>query len=499
MIPGIERLEKLKFCDAQTLTTPISIAHRGARAYALESTESAFRKAWELDADMWEIDVRMSSDNVCVVSHDDDTASLSPKSRSIAGSKWSELVGIVLNNGQTLITFDQVIELARDLGRSLYVEIKQPGCELDVWRLLEKHDFRKAIIGSFFPSVITSLREVGCDRPLSILVRVGEDPFGAAEITDADIIHLCWLNASESPDLLVTDELVEEARRRDLAIVLWHEERRAVLDRLEHRPVLAICSDRPETLKPYRRDKVRPVRIVCHRGANHFAPENTLEAARICYGQRFDFVELDARTSSDGELVVIHDETVDRTTNGSGRVADMTFGELKGLDAGSWFDPHFASERIPSLSEMLNLASKASGGLYIELKEAAPEKILNAVMAAGMLDRCFFGSENPQTMRQLRALSSEATLMARRRDFPSLEAAIEDCGSHIIEYDVTVDDLIEAKICRHLGVHTMIYDRTDQIAQLDALAAISPDYINLDRPDLFKRVVNAKTAPPTNQ
>ncbi len=83
------------------------------------------------------------------------------------------------------------------------------------------------------------------------------------------------------------------------------------------------------SVKPYNVDETRPIRIVGHRGANYFAPENTMEAARIAFGQQLDFVELDARTSSDGEIVVIHDATIDRTTNGSGRVADMTLAELR--------------------------------------------------------------------------------------------------------------------------------------------------------------------------
>ena len=246
------------------------------------------------------------------------------------------------------------------------------------------------------------------------------------------------------------------------------------------------------SVKPYNVDETRPIRIVGHRGANYFAPENTMEAARIAFGQQLDFVELDARTSSDGEIVVIHDATIDRITNGSGRVADMTLAELRGHDAGSWFDPHFYDQRIPLLGDMLNLALVAGGGLYIELKDSRPETVLATVVEAGMLDRCFFASENPQTMRRLRALSSDATLMALRRDFRSLEAAIEDCNSQIIEFDVRQDDLGQMEACRRLGAHTMIYDKTDQIAELEARAALMPDYINLDRPDLFQRIVSRK-------
>jgi glycerophosphoryl diester phosphodiesterase len=494
MIPGAKRLAKLGVSEPSRALGPLSIAHRGASAYAADNSESSFRKAAELDADMWEIDIRMSADGICVVSHDADTGVDPGKNFPIAASTWTELSEEVSSNGRSLLTLERVIELASELKRGLYLEIKQSGSEIETWRLLEKHNFRNAVIGSFIPSVVQKLRQAGCDFPLSILVRAGHDPFIAADESGADIIHLCWLEASDTPHELVTDELVAEAWRRDLAIIIWHEERRNVLDGLDHRPVFAICSDRPETLKPYRPDAEQPYRIVCHRGANHFAPENTLESAHMCFGQRLDFVELDVRTTLDGELVVIHDATVDRTTNGSGPVAAMTLPELRSLDAGSWFDPHFADARIPTLAEMLDLSATSSGGLYIELKAAEPYAVLEAVRAADMLGRCFFGCTDPAVMRALRALSADAILMARRCDFESLEAAIADCNSQIIELDVNQDDLGEIEACRRLGVATMIYDQTHQIEQLEALAALSPDYVNLDRPDMFKKIANARAA-----
>ena len=213
------------------------------------------------------------------------------------------------------------------------------------------------------------------------------------------------------------------------------------------------------------------MRIVCHRGANQIAPENTLCAAQLCFERRYDFVELDLRTTADGHLVVLHDKTVDRTTNGSGALAELTWGELCELDAGSWFDPKFGDQRIPLFSEMLNLAREGGGGLYVELKNVDPQAMLNEVAAADMMQNCFFGSENPQMMRKVRALAPKATLMARRCDFSTLEETIEDCQSQIIEFDQTKDDLAELPRCRELGVRTMIYDQTHDLAAMEALGA----------------------------
>lgn len=238
------------------------------------------------------------------------------------------------------------------------------------------------------------------------------------------------------------------------------------------------------------------IEIVCHRGANHVAPENTLAAAEICYRNGYDYVELDLQTSADGRLVVLHDATLDRTTNGSGAVAEATWAELAGLDAGSWFDPRFADQRIPLLDDMLQLAASLGGKLYIELKAADPGAMLKAISSAGMMSNCFFGSEYPQTMREVRALAPDATLMARRCDFATFRETVEDCNSQIIEFDQTIDDLSELALCREFGVRSMIYDQTHNIADMERLADIGPDLVNVDRPDLFKPIRDRRGGSP---
>jgi glycerophosphoryl diester phosphodiesterase len=95
-------------------------------------------------------------------------------------------------------------------------------------------------------------------------------------------------------------------------------------------------------------------RLAAHRGLLRHAPENTLAAYAACLELRLSF-ELDVRRTRDGHLVCLHDENVKRTTNGRGNVQDMTLAELRQLDAGAWFDPVFAGERVPTLDEVFTL------------------------------------------------------------------------------------------------------------------------------------------------
>ncbi|MEM4152119.1 MAG: glycerophosphodiester phosphodiesterase family protein, partial [Nitrososphaerota archaeon] len=93
--------------------------------------------------------------------------------------------------------------------------------------------------------------------------------------------------------------------------------------------------------------------IVAHRGLSCRFPENTLRAVKEALRLGVDGVEVDVRVCRDGVVVLMHDESVERTTNGSGRVRDLTWAEIRGLDAGSWKGEEFAGERVPRLEDVL--------------------------------------------------------------------------------------------------------------------------------------------------
>lgn len=109
-----------------------------------------------------------------------------------------------------------------------------------------------------------------------------------------------------------------------------------------------------------------------HRGAPRQAPENTLASFTRAIELGVAGIELDVHLTRDGELVVIHDYTLERTTNGIGLVADHTLAELRALDAGTWFSPTYAGERIPLLAEVIDMARRHCA-LQVEIKGTAPE------------------------------------------------------------------------------------------------------------------------------
>jgi glycerophosphoryl diester phosphodiesterase len=111
----------------------------------------------------------------------------------------------------------------------------------------------------------------------------------------------------------------------------------------------------------------RPVGTLGHRGSSGCAPENTLAAINQAFVEGAAGTEIDTRITSDGVVIAFHDSTVDRTTDGTGNVADMTLAQIKALDAGSWFSPDFVGEQVPSLEEVLT-ASSGKGIIYLDIK-----------------------------------------------------------------------------------------------------------------------------------
>jgi len=139
--------------------------------------------------------------------------------------------------------------------------------------------------------------------------------------------------------------------------------------------------------------------IIAHRGASGLAPENTLASFARAVEIGADWFELDVWLSKDDSLMLMHDESVSRTTGAGGTIPTMTYEQLRSLDAGSWFSPLFAGEKIPTLAEALDLALRASYrvGVVIEIKSNAPtvvDKVVAAVQQRGMQRRVIISSFN---------------------------------------------------------------------------------------------------------
>ncbi|MFY0743994.1 glycerophosphodiester phosphodiesterase family protein [Solibacillus silvestris] len=143
----------------------------------------------------------------------------------------------------------------------------------------------------------------------------------------------------------------------------------------------------------------KQVSNVAHRGATAYSPENTIAAFDLAVDMKADYIEIDVQRSKDGELVLIHDTTVDRTTDGTGKVGDLTLEQLRSLDAGSWKGEQFAGEPIPTFEEILD-HYHGKIGILIELK--APELYpgIEEQVAAALIERNLHKPQNEKIIIQ---------------------------------------------------------------------------------------------------
>lgn len=173
--------------------------------------------------------------------------------------------------------------------------------------------------------------------------------------------------------------------------------------------------------------------MIAHRGASHYAPENTMAAFSMAVQMQSDMIELDVLLSGDGVPVVIHDLNLKRTTNGTGMVSEHSLKELKDLDAGLWFSDKFRSEKIPELEEVLSWAS-GKISLNIEIKTEAVtdtvkngivEKSVNLVRKYQMEQHVIFSSFDYRALIHLQSVAPDLPkgLLYERKQAKGMEPA----------------------------------------------------------------------------
>jgi len=223
--------------------------------------------------------------------------------------------------------------------------------------------------------------------------------------------------------------------------------------------------------------------IIGHRGASGVAPMNTLAAFSKAIELGADGIELDVHLSKDGHPVIVHDYTIDHTTNGTGQVHEYRLDELKAFDAGSWFAPKFANERIPTLSEVFETVGQQ---LFINVEIKPPVEpngliervVYNVIQAHKMQENVIVSSFDPAVIRRFRQLAPEIALAFLIVEFPTDD--IPDCealhpdGNSLTASDMekvgdkfvnvwTVNDPDKARELRDMGVHGIVTDIPDVI------------------------------------
>ena len=237
--------------------------------------------------------------------------------------------------------------------------------------------------------------------------------------------------------------------------------------------------------------------IFAHRGTSAHAPENTLASFELALSQGADAIELDANLSADGEVVIIHDSTVDRTTDGHGRVAQLSLKELRSLDAGSFFSEKYRGEKIPRLEEVFETVGKKMF-INVELKNSASprdplvEKVCALVKKHSMEKRIILSSFLtsdlkrakrllPEVPRGLLALDGWMGAWARSFEFSFGDYA----ALHPYLTDVTKQQIVRVHRLKR-RVHVWTVNKAEDMARLINWGV---DGIYTDDPQLALRAI----------
>ena len=233
------------------------------------------------------------------------------------------------------------------------------------------------------------------------------------------------------------------------------------------------------------------VEVVCHRGANAVAPENTWAAARQCVEWGADYIEVDVRTSRDGVFYVLHDAAVDRTTNGTGRLRDLTSDEIDRIDAGAWFHPRFSGERIPRLEPFLERV-RGKAKVFFDVKDADLSQLLALVHTVGLENDCFFWFANNADARAFRSLAPHLPLKINVSTMEGVRAAKADFDAAIIEtgLDRLTPELVAA--CQERDIRVMVLQSNNDPDAFRRILEWQVDMVNLNHADTFLAVQRAQ-------
>ena len=230
---------------------------------------------------------------------------------------------------------------------------------------------------------------------------------------------------------------------------------------------------------------------IAHRGASALAPENTMTAFEKAIELGADVIELDLHLTRDDELVVIHDDTLDRTTDGRGPVHVRSLEELRRLDAGRWFADRFGGQRIPTLTEVLDrFAGKVP--LALEVKAGSTffpgieEQVVAALRRYSAIDQAAIASFDHFALRRVKeiepALRTAALLVGRPVSLPALASA---CGADGVALEASLVTGTEVEACRAAGLQLVVWV-VNEPAQMRHFIGLGVDGIITDCPDLLR-------------
>ena len=462
------------------------MAHRGAHEMAPENTAAAIEGSIADSVDWIEVDVRLTRDGRHVLFHDADFGRMTGRSGLVADRTVDEIKALDVGSkfarrfaGEKVPTLAEALALAK--GRAnLYLDCKQVDPAQLVRDVIRAGMEKQAVVVAP-PDVLKAVRSItGGDR-LALMPKWkpadGLDSFfddlkpAAVEIQAEDVTE-------------ATCRSFHGRGLKVLAIALKQDDRPEAWDRVIAAGADWVQSDRAEEIlarEVLGRVGQARVKIAHHRQASRYAPENTLPALEKSVRLGADLIDFDVRTSLDGVLVVLHDATLDRTTDARGPILRRDSAGLARLDAGSWFGLPFKGTPVPTLDAYLNgFGDRAEP--YLDGKAAAPEALVAALRSHGLIDRALVHLKVEELVR-LREVEPRLRRVPNLVNAADLDSLIERVKPYAIDahLDVLSKGVIDRCHARGVKVFTVAHGGEESLetyrrAILDGIDVIQTDH-----------------------
>jgi glycerophosphoryl diester phosphodiesterase len=234
------------------------------------------------------------------------------------------------------------------------------------------------------------------------------------------------------------------------------------------------------------------VKITAHRGASGYAPENTLASMQEAINMKADFAELDVQETADGEIVLLHDDELKRTTGSSKNLWEMNYEDVKSLDAGSWFGEKYKGEPLPRLSDVINLV-RGKIKLNIELKNNGHEKELvdrtvKVVQNSNFSNECFFTSFDYPKIRRVKEINPALKVGLIFKRMPdSINVFTADIQLLSVHYSLVDSEFV--KKAKENGKEVHVWTVNDEI-EMKRLIDLGVTSIITNYPDKLKKVLD---------
>lgn len=463
------------------------MAHRGMAMLAPENSLQAVTACADDFVEWAEVDVRLTNDGQHVVIHNDSLDETTNGHGLVAGHTLAELKELDAGTwfaprfaGLRLQSLPEVLAAAK--GKvNLYLDCKRVDPELLV-REIRAAGMESQVVVYDQPAVLAKVRAAS-DGKIATMTKfhpremkldafvAAVDP--AAVELDADDVTPELCRAFHDHGIKVEAKVLGDKWDNPAT---WNKVIEAGVDWLQ--------TDDPAGVRfaeVRRRVKKFPVKIACHRGANRYAPENTAAAIRTAAALGADYIEIDIRTTSDGKFVLMHDGTVNHTTNGTGSVRQHTAEEIAKLDAGAKFGKDFAGTRVPTFDEgLVALGDRSS--VYLDAKDISPEALLAAIRKHGLMER-HVAFQSPDYGRRLKSLDPSTRMLLplkRAADFEKL--ATDKPYGFDTEWEILSKELIDRSHAAGIQVFSDALGKHENVEDYRQAIGWGIDVIQTDHP-----------------